>query len=119
MKILDESGLTHYSKKLSKTNKVIVLKCTNVSYNSPANAIVNPMITTIEQNMDKLYDVNNATLILKDNNDRHRGVASYIGNGGQFKLICVGCIDMYVFDSANTYAQAKIMVNNGTVKKMS
>nr|DAF65960.1 MAG TPA: hypothetical protein [Caudoviricetes sp.] len=31
----------------------------------------------------------------------------------------MGYIDMYVFDSGNTYAQAKIMVNNGIVKKMS
>ena len=119
MKILDESGLTHYSKKLLKTNKVISLKCTSVSYNSPANAIVDPMIMTIEQNMSKLSGVNNATLILKDNNDKDRGVASYIGNGAQFKLTCVGCIDMYVFDSANAYAQAKIMVNKGNIKKMS
>nr|DAG33086.1 MAG TPA: hypothetical protein [Caudoviricetes sp.] len=33
--------------------------------------------------------------------------------------MCVGYIDMYVFDSANAYAQAKIMLNNGKIKKMS
>nr|DAH40540.1 MAG TPA: hypothetical protein [Caudoviricetes sp.] len=36
MKILDESGLTHYSQRLSRTNKVIVLK--NIYINADASA---------------------------------------------------------------------------------
>ena len=119
MKILDESGLTHYSQKLSKTNKVISLKCTNAHSYDTANNITEPMITVIVQNISKLYGVNNATFILKDNDNSDRGVASYIGNGGSTRILSVGYIDMYVFDSANTYAQAKIMVNNGTIIKMS
>lgn len=119
MKILDESGLTHYSQKLSKTNKVVSLKCTAVNNTVPAKAIIDPMITVIGQNVGKFCSANNVILILKDNNNTDRGVASYIGNGASIRPVCVGCIDMYVFDSANTYAQAKIMVNNGTIKKMS
>lgn len=119
MKILDESGLTHYSQKLSKTNKVISLKCTSVYAFNSANTIVDPMIATIAQNITKFCNTNNATLVLKDNGDNDRGVASYVGNGATIRPACVGYIEMYVFDSGNTYAQAKIMVNNGTVKKMS
>lgn len=119
MKILDESGLTHYSQKLSKTNKVISLKCTNAHSYDTANNIIEPMIRVIVQNMSKLYGVNNATFILKDNDNSDRGVASYIGNGGSTRVLSVGYIDMYVFDSANTYAQAKYMINEGRIKKMS
>lgn len=119
MKILDESGLTHYSQKLSKTNKVISLKCINAHSYDTANSITEPMITVIVQNISKLYGVNNATFILKDNNNDDRGVASYIGNGGSTRTLSVGYIDMYVFDSANTYAQAKYMINRGIIKKMS
>lgn len=119
MKILDESGLTHYSQKLSKTNKVISLKCTSVDRGTPAKSTIDPMITVIGQNLLNFCSANNATLILKDNNNGHRGIAQYIGNGVPIRFACVGCIDMYVFDSANTYAQAKIMVNNGVIKKMS
>lgn len=119
MKILDESGLTHYSQKLSKTNKVISLKCTAVDNTAYAKAIIDPMIIVIGQNIGKFCSANNATLILKDKNNTDRGVAQYIGNGASIRPACVGYIDMYVFDSGNTYAQAKIMVNNGIVKKMS
>ena len=119
MKILDENGLTHYSEKLSRTNKVISLKCTDVNFNDSANHITEPMINLIAQNMNKLYGINNATFILKDNDNKHRGVASYIGNGGVTRTVTVGYINMYIFDSANTYAQVKYMINYGRIQKMS
>lgn len=119
MKILDKSGLEHYSQKLSKTNKVVSLKCTNAHSYDTANSIIEPMITVIVQNINKLYGVNNATFILKDNNNDDRGVASYVGNGGSTRIVSVGYIDMYVFDSGNEYAQAKYMINKGIIKKMS
>ena len=40
MKILDESGLTHYSQRLSRTNKVIVLKNTYINANDSAKSIM-------------------------------------------------------------------------------
>ena len=119
MKILDESGLTHYSQRLSRTNKVIVLKNTYINANDSAKSIMPTAIQTIATNLEKLNKTNNATFIVKDKSDNTRGVASYIGNGGSTINKSVGYIEMYVFDSGNTYAQAKIMVNNGTVKKMS
>lgn len=119
MKILDESGLTHFSQKLSKTNKVISLKCTSVDKYATAAEIMDPMITVVGQNLSKFYRTNNTTLVLKDNNNIDRGVAQYIGNCAPTQGLCVGYIDMYVFDSANAYAQAKIMLNNGKIKKMS
>ena len=119
MKILDESGLTHFSQKLSKTNKVISLKCTRVDKYMTAAEMMDPMITVVGQNLSEFYRTNNTTLVLKDNNNIDRGVAQYIGNCAPTQGSCVGYIDMYVFDSANAYAQAKIMVNKGTIKKMS
>ena len=119
MKILDESGLTHYSQKLSKTNKVISLKCTRVDKYMTAAEMMDPMITVVGQNLSKFYRTNNTTLVLKDNNNIDRGVAQYIGNCAPTQGSCVGYIDMYVFDSANTYAQAKYMINRGIIKKMS
>lgn len=119
MEILDKSGLEHYSQKLSKTNKVISLKCMDAHPYDTANSITDPMITTIVQNISKLYGVNNATFILKDNSNDDRGVASYVGNGGSTRIVSVGYIDMYVFDSGNTYAQAKYVINKGRIKKMS
>ena len=119
MEILDKSGLTHFSQKLAKTNKVISLKCTSVDKFTPAVNMINPMITVIGQSILKFCTANNATLILKDNNDNHRGVAQYIGNGGPNPNISVGYIDMYIYDSANNYAQAKLMVNNGKIIKIS
>lgn len=119
MKILDENGLAHYTQKLSKTNKIISLKCTSVNKYTVAKSIINPMINVIKQDAKNFCTVNNATLVLKDNDDNTRGVAQYIGNGASAQRLCVGYIDMYVFDSSDTYAQAKIMVNNGTIKQMS
>ena len=119
MKILDESGLTHYSQKLSKTNKVVSLKCTNAHSYDTANNITEPMINVIVQNISKLYGVNNATFILKDNDNIDRKNTTYIGNDSSTRILSVGYIDMYVFDSANTYAQAKYMINRGRIKKMS
>lgn len=119
MEILDKSGLTHFSKKLAKTNKVVSLKCTSVDKLTPAASMINPMISVIGQSILKFCTANNATLILKDNNDNHRGVAQYIGNGGPHPNISVGYIDMYIYDSANNYAQAKLMVNNGKTIKIS
>lgn len=119
MKILDESGLTHFSQKLSKTNKVISLKCTSVDKYVVASNIIDPMVKLIVQNVVNFCSVNNATLILKDNDNTDRGIASYIGNGTPSKYACIGCIDIYVFDSANSHAQAKIVINKGTYKKIS
>ena len=119
MKILDESGLTHYSQKLSKTNKVVSLKCTNAHSYDTANNITEPMINVIVQNMSKFYRTNNTTLVLKDNDNTDRGIASYIGNGALSIYACIGCIDMYVLDSASGHSQAKIMVNRGKYKKIS
>lgn len=119
MKILDESGLTHFSQKLAKTNRVVYLKCTSVDKHMTAAEMMDPMITVVGQNLSKFYRTNNTTLVLKDNNNIDRGVAQYIGNCAPTQGSCVGYIDMYVFDSANTYAQAKIMLNNGKIKKMS
>lgn len=119
MEILDKSGLTHFSQKLAKTNKVISLKCTSVDKSTPAVNMINPMITVIGQQYLKFCTANNATLILKDNDNNTRGVAQYIGDANSSKQLCVGYIDMYIYDSANAYAQAKIMVNKGAIKKMS
>ena len=119
MKILDENGLTHFSQKLSKTNKVISLKCTSVDKLTPAASMINPMISVIGQSILKFCTANNATFILKDNNDNHRGVAQYIGNGGPHPNTSVGHIDMYIYDSANNHTQAKLMVNNGTIINIS
>lgn len=119
MKILDESGLTHYSQKLLRTNKVIVLKNTYINADASANGIMPTVIQTIATNLEKLNKTNNATFIVKDKSDNTRGVASYIGNGGSTINKSVGYIELYVFDSANTYEQAKIMVNYGTIKMMS
>lgn len=119
MEILDKSGLTHFSQKLAKTNKVVSLKCTSVDKLTPAANMINPMITVIGQSILKFYTANNATFILKDNNNNDRGVAQYIGNGGPNLNVSVGYIDMYIYDSANNYAQAKLMVNNGKIIKIS
>lgn len=119
MKILDESGLTHYSQRLSRTNKVIVLKNIQINDNASAKSIMPSAIQTIAANLEKLNKTNNATFIVKDKSDNTRGVASYIGNGGSTINKSVGYIELYVFDSANTYEQAKIMVNYGTIKSMS
>lgn len=119
MKILDESGLTHYSQKLSRTNKVIVLKNTYINADTSAKNIMPTTIQTITTNLGKLNKTNNATFIVKDKSDNTRGVASYIGNGGSTINKSVGYIELYVFDSANTYEQVKIMVNYGTIKIMS
>ena len=119
MEILDKSGLTHFSQKLSKTNKVISLKCISVDKYMTAVEMMDPMITVVGQNLSKFYRTNNTTLVLKDNNNIDRGVAQYIGNCAPTQGSCVGYIDMYVFDSGNAYAQAKIMLNNGKIKKMS
>lgn len=119
MEILDKSGLTHFSQKLARTNKVASVKCTSVDKNTPAVSMIDPMITRIRQNLGKFYTTNNATLILKDNDDNTRGVAQYIGNGSLFLQQCVGYMDMYIYDSADACAHAKIMVNNGKIKKMS
>lgn len=119
MEILDKSGLTYFSKRLAKTNKVVSLQCTSVDKLTPAANMINPMITVIGQSILKFCTANNATFILKDNNNSHRGVAQYIGNGGPHPNISVGYIDMYIYDSANNYAQAKLMVNNGKIIKVS
>lgn len=119
MEILDKSGLTHFSQKLAKTNRVISLKCTSVDKFTPAVDVIDPMVTVIKKDLSKFYTANNATLILKDNDNNTRGVAQYIGDGSLFRQLCVGYIDMYIYDSANAYAQAKIMVNKGIIKKMS
>ena len=119
MEILDKSGLTHFSQKLAKTNKVISLKCTSVDKLTPAVSMINPMISVIGRSILKFCTANNATFILKDNNDNHRGVAQYIGNGGPHPNTSVGHIDMYIYDSANNYTQTKLMVNNGTIIKIS
>ena len=119
MEVLDKSGLYEFSRKLAKTNKVISLKCTSVDKYTPAANMIDPMITVIGRSILKFCTANNATFILKDNNDTHRGVAQYIGNGGPHPNISVGHIDMYIYDSANHYTQAKLMVNNGTIIKMS
>jgi hypothetical protein len=44
MKILDESGLTHYSQRLSRTNKVIVLKNTYINAVASAKGIMPTVI---------------------------------------------------------------------------
>lgn len=119
MEILDKSGLTHFSQKLAKTNKVVSLKCTSVDKLTPAASMINPMMLVIGQQYLKFCIANNATLILKDNDNNTRGIAQYIGDANLSKQLCVGYIDMYIYDSANNYAQAKIMVNKGTIKKMS
>lgn len=119
MKILDESGLTHYSQRLSRTNKVIVLNNTYINADASAKSIIPTAIQTISSNLGKLNKTNNATFIVKDKSDNTRGVASYIGNGGSTINKSVGYIELYVFDSANTYEQVKIMVNYGTIKQMS
>lgn len=119
MEILDKRGLTRFSQKLSKTNKVISLKCTSVDKSMSAAEMVDPMITVVKQNMSKFYRTNNTTLILKDNNNIDRGVAQYIGNGAYMPGSCIGCIDMHVFDSSSAYAQAKLILNKGTIKKIS
>lgn len=119
MKILDENGLTHYSQKLSRTNKVIVLKNIQINHYAPAKSVMPVAIQTIATNLEKLNNTNNATFIVKDKSDNTRGVASYIGNGGSTINRSVGYIELYVFDSANTYEQTKIMVNCGTIKQMS
>lgn len=119
MKILDENGLTHFSQKLAKTNRVISLKCTSVDELTPAANMINPMISVIGQSILKFCTANNATFILKDNNDNHRGVAQYIGNGSPHPNTSVGHIDMYIYDSANNHTQAKLMVNNGTIINIS
>lgn len=119
MEILDKNGLTYFSKRLAKTNKVISLQCTSVDKWTPAANMINPMITVIGQSILKFYTANNATFILKDNNNNNRGVAQYIGNGGPNLNVSVGYIDMYIYDSANDYAQAKLMVNNGKIIKIS
>lgn len=119
MKILDENGLTHFSQKLSKTNKVVSLKCTTVDKYMTAAEMIDPMITVVEQNLSKFHRTNNTTLVLKDNDNTDRGIASYIGNGALSIYACIGCIDMYVFDSASGHSQAKIIVNRGKYKKIS
>lgn len=119
MEILDKSGLTYFSKRLAKTNKVVSLQCTSVDKLTPAANMINPMITVIGQQYLKFCTANNATLILKDNDNNTRGIAQYIGDANSSRQLCVGYIDMYIYDSANNYAQAKLMVNKGTIKKMS
>lgn len=119
MEILDKSGLTHFSQKLAKTNRVVYLKCTSVDKHTPAVSMIDPMVTVIKKDFTQFRTANNATLILRDNDNNDRGVAQYIGGGMLFTQLCVGYIDMYIYDSANDYAQAKIMVNKGTIKKMS
>lgn len=119
MEILDKSGLTHFSQKLAKTNRVVYLKCTSVDKHTPAASMIDPMVTVIKKDFSQFRTANNATLILRDNDDNTRGVAQYIGDGMLSTYLCVGYIDMYIYDSANAYAQAKIMVNKGTIKKMS
>lgn len=119
MEILDKSGLTHFSQKLAKTNRVVYLKCTSVDKHTPAANMIDPMVTVIKKDFSQFRTANNATLILRDNDNNTRGVAQYIGDGMLFTQLCVGYIDMYIYDSANNYAQAKIMVNKGTIKKMS
>ena len=119
MEILDKNGLTHFSQKLAKTNKVISLKCTSVDESTPAVSMIDPMITVIGQQCLKFCTANNAILILKDNDNNTRGVAQYIGDANLSEQLCVGYIDMYIYDSANAYAQAKIMVNKGEIIKKS
>lgn len=119
MEILDKNGLTYFSQKLAKTNRVVYLKCTSVDKYTPAASMIDPMVTVIKKDFSKFRTANNATLILRDNDNNDRGVAQYIGNGILFTQLCVGYIDMYIYDSSNNYAQAKIMVNERTIKKMS
>lgn len=119
MEILDKSGLTYFSQKLAKTNRVVYLKCTSVDNHTPAASMIDPMVTVIKKDFSQFRTANNATLILRDNDNNDRGVAQYIGDGMLFTQLCVGYIDMYIYDSSNNYAQAKIMVNKGTIKKMS
>lgn len=119
MEVLDKNGLYEFSSKLAKTNKVISLKCTSVDELTPAVSMIKPMITVIGQSILKFCTANNATFILEDNNNNNRGVAQYIGNGNPNPNISVGYIDMYIYDSANNYAQAKLMVNNGKMIKIS
>mgnify|MGYP007064934334 CR=1 FL=1 len=75
MEILDKNGLTYFSKRLAKTNKVVSLKCTSVDKRTPAVDMINPMILVIGQQYPKFCIANNATLILKDNDNNTRGIA--------------------------------------------
>ena len=114
-----EKLLKYIENEHSELDRVISLKCTSVDELTPAASMINPMINVIGQSILKFCTANNATFILKDNNDNHRGVAQYIGNGSPHPNTSVGHIDMYIYDSANNHTQAKLMVNNGTIIKIS
>lgn len=118
MKLVDNTGLKRYSEHLLKTNKVVPMTCSSTNITTAANVLCNYVSTAVSNNISKLYNINNATIILKDTQNNDRGVASYIGNGAATKAKTVGYVDAYVFDSSNGRQQVKIIINNGTITRI-
>lgn len=118
MKIVDNTGLKRYSEHLLKTNKVVPMTCSSTTIITGASTFANYVSTAVTNNISKLYNTNNATIILRDTQSNDRGIASYIGNGASTKAKTVGYINAYVFDSSNGRQQVKVIINNGNITRI-